>query len=131
MTVGMLDLRGGGGERGHVFGPDGLLEPERFIFLDHLRESDGVGGAQPSVDLEQHVNIGADGLAHGADALGSAAEFVHSHIAAPLAGDGVELERREAALNHRPRAGLQFLEVVHLGPAVGVDAEPVAHSPTE
>ena len=83
------------------------------------------------MDFEQHVDIGPDGFADGSDAVGGEAEFLHPDVAAPAAGDGVELERGEASLDHRAGSGLEFFQIVHLGPAVGVDAQPVAHGASE
>ena len=128
---GDVDLGGGGGEGGHVLGPDGFFEPEGFVFLDHLGESDGVGWAESAVDFEEDVDVGSDGFSDGADAVGGEAEFFHADVAAPASGDGVELEGVEASVDHGSGSGLEFFDVVHLGPAVGVDAEAIADGAAE
>jgi hypothetical protein len=84
--------------RGH-----GLLEPEGPTGLHPPGDADRVLRAEPAVHLHEDLHVRAHRVAHGADARDGEVLVLPIDVRAPGAGEGVELERGEAAGDHGAR----------------------------
>ena len=67
---------------------DRLLEPEHVVLLQHAAELDGVGHGEAVVGVDRELDVGADGLAHRADAASVELEVAQPdlHLDRPEAG---------------------------------------------
>ena len=76
----------------------GLLEPGRIERRHALADPDRLGDAEAAVALDHEVDARADGVAHGLDDVDRERLLVGPDDA-PGGAEGVELERRVAALD--------------------------------
>ena len=79
---------------------------------------------EPPVRLDQNVDVRPNRIAHGARDLHGAPDVILRHVGPPRPRDGIEFQRREAALEDALGAAGIVLRLAHLvAPAVRIDAD--------
>ena len=100
-----------------------LLEPHRPRIVHRLREFDRSGNVEPAMSLDQQVHGVPNRFAHRADDVEGEVELARGQRA-PVVAEGIELERRVAALDDRLRLLGEALRCTRPAiPAIGVSAE--------
>src|SRR5262249_56786927 len=102
----------------------GLLEPIGRELRERIDEIDGVHWRKAPVDLDEHSNMRADSIANRTCDLDGAPYVILRDVSPTGAGNGIEFQRGESALEHCFSAAGIVLRQLHLvAPAVRVDAD--------
>tara|TARA_Y100001934_G_scaffold284_1_gene322 strand:- start:5885 stop:6181 length:297 start_codon:yes stop_codon:yes gene_type:complete len=94
------------GHRVDIFGLDRVFEEVEVVGFERAADGDGLGWGQAVDHVDHHVDVGADSIAHGFDALdggadqAAVAELIES---SRKRAEGVEAHGGEALCHALPR----------------------------
>lgn len=119
------------GQEREVVGEARLLVPVDIEFGEAVADADRMRGRKAAVRLDQDLEIGPHGRAHLPHILNREILVLPVDMAAPGAGERVELGGREAHRLHFQRPLDPIRDRGAPGPAIGVDAHSLARSAAE